>query len=78
MRSEDQIITYYLALGGNTHKLFLLSINNNQHLNYLQFVLLSEFPVLLHEGVDAVNHLLDELHLGVAEPVLVGDVVGNT
>ena len=41
-------------------------------------MLLSEFPVLLHEGVDAVDHLLDELHLGVAEPVLVGDVVGNT
>ena len=41
-------------------------------------MLLSEFPVLLYEGVDAVDHLLDELHLGVAEPVLVGDVVGNT
>ena len=39
---------------------------------------LSEFLVLLHEGVDAVDHLLVELHLGVAEPVLVGDVVGNT
>ena len=39
---------------------------------------LGELPVLLHEGVDAVDHLLDELHLGVAEPVLVGDVVGDT
>ena len=38
---------------------------------------LSEFPVLLHEGVDAVNHLLNELHLRVSEPVLVRDVVGD-
>ena len=38
---------------------------------------LGEVPVLLHEGVDAVNHLLDELHLGVSEPVLVRDVVGD-
>ena len=34
--------------------------------------------ILLVDGVDAVDHGLDELHLGVAEPVLVGDVVGNT
>merc|ERR1719184_530668 len=27
-------------------------------------------------GVDSINHLLDELNLGVSEPVLVGDVVG--
>merc|ERR1712083_1158988 len=32
--------------------------------------------VLLPQGVDAVNHLLDELNLRVSEPVLVGDVVG--
>merc|ERR1719402_2009374 len=32
--------------------------------------------ILLPEGVDAINHLLDELNLGVSEPVLVGDVVG--
>merc|ERR1719397_1215747 len=32
--------------------------------------------VLLPEGVDAINHLLDELNLGVSKPVLVGDVVG--
>merc|ERR1719249_68583 len=32
--------------------------------------------VLLPQGVDAINHLLDELNLGVSEPVLVGDVVG--
>ena len=38
---------------------------------------LGELPVLLHQGVDAVNHLLDVLHLGVAEPVLVGDVVSH-
>ena len=38
---------------------------------------LGELPVLLYQGVDAVNHLLDELHLRVAEPVLVRDVVGD-
>merc|ERR1719402_1023715 len=32
--------------------------------------------ILLPEGVDSINHLLDELNLGVSEPVLVGDVVG--
>ncbi len=42
----------------------------------LQAVLLLELEVLLPEGVDAVNHDLDQLHLGVAETVLVGDVVG--
>merc|ERR1719398_593592 len=36
----------------------------------------SEGLILLPEGVDAINHLLDELHLGVSEPVLVGDVIG--
>merc|ERR1719507_1603573 len=42
----------------------------------LHAVLLLEFEVLLPEGVDAVNHALHELHLGVAETVLVRDVVG--
>merc|ERR1719490_244086 len=32
--------------------------------------------VLLPQGVDSINHLLDKLNLGVSEPVLVGDVVG--
>ena len=40
-------------------------------------MLLLELLVLLDEGVDAVNHLLDELDLAVAQPVLVGDVVGD-
>ena len=38
---------------------------------------LPESLVLLVEGVDAVNHLLDQLDLAVAQPVLVGDVVGD-
>ena len=38
---------------------------------------LGEDSVLLHQSVDTVNHLLDELHLGVAEPVLVRDVVSD-
>jgi hypothetical protein len=43
----------------------------------LEAVLLLEDPVLLDEGVDPVNHLLDELDLAVAEAVLVRDVVGD-
>ena len=39
-------------------------------------MLLLELQVLLVEGVDSVNHALDELNLGVAETVLVGNVVG--
>ena len=41
----------------------------------LEAVLLLELPVLLDESVDAVDHLLDQLHLAVAEAVLVRDVV---
>merc|ERR1719264_2172970 len=40
-------------------------------INALHAVLLLEFKVLLPECVDAVNHALHELHLGVAETVLV-------
>ena len=47
-----------------------------QSANILEAVLLLELEVLLVEGVDAVNHGLDKLDLGVAETVLVGDVVG--
>merc|ERR1711963_1383429 len=32
--------------------------------------------VFLPQGVDTVNHLLDQLNLRVSEPVLVGDVIG--
>ena len=39
---------------------------------------LSQFPVLLHQSVHTIDHLLDELHLRVSESVLVGDVVGDT
>merc|ERR1719495_106093 len=34
--------------------------------------------VLGDKSVDTVNHLLYQLHLRVAEPVLVGDVIGHT
>ena len=44
----------------------------------LHAVLLLELEVLLPQGVDAVNHDLHQLHLGVPEPVLVGDVVSVT
>merc|ERR1719458_2037807 len=42
----------------------------------LQAVLLLQGLVLLPEGVDTVNHGLDEGDLGVSQPVLVGHVVG--
>merc|ERR1739848_987039 len=42
----------------------------------LHAVLLLQLNVLLPEGVDGVNHDLDQLDLGVSQPVLVGDVVG--
>ena len=38
-------------------------------------VLLLELEVLLPQSVDGVNHDLDQLDLGVAEAVLVGDVI---
>jgi hypothetical protein len=41
-------------------------------------VLGGQLLVLHPEGVDAVNHLLDQLHLGVAQAVLVRDVVSDT
>ena len=39
---------------------------------------LPQSHVLLVEGVDPIDHLLDQLDLGVAQSVFVGDVVGNT
>ena len=42
----------------------------------LHAVLLLELKVLLVQGVDAVNHALHKLDLGVAQTVLVGDVIG--
>jgi len=41
-------------------------------------VLLLELDILLPEGVDGVDHDLDQLDLGVAETMLVGDVIGVT
>jgi hypothetical protein len=43
----------------------------------LEAVLGRELLVLGPEGVHPVDHLLDQLHLGVAQPVLVRDVVGH-
>ena len=42
----------------------------------LHAVLLLQLNVLLPEGVDGVDHDLDQLDLGVSQPVLVGDIVG--
>ena len=39
-------------------------------------MLLLELDILLPEGVDGVNHDLDQLNLGIAETVLVRDVIG--
>merc|ERR1719356_1046486 len=44
----------------------------------LHSVLLLELDILLPEGVDSVNHDLDQLDLRVAQTVLVGDVIGVT
>ena len=38
---------------------------------------LAENHVLLVQDVDPINHILDQLDLGVPQPVLVGDVVGD-
>ena len=38
-------------------------------------MLLLELQILLPEGVDTINHNLDQLDLGVAKTVLVGDVI---
>jgi hypothetical protein len=43
----------------------------------LETVLGCQLLVLGPEGVHTVDHLLDQLHLGVAQPVLVRDVVGH-
>ncbi len=43
---------------------------------YLHAVLLLEFQILLPQGVDSINHNLDELDLGVSKTMLVGDVIG--
>ena len=42
----------------------------------LKAVFFLQLDILLPEGVDCVNHDLDQLDLGVAQAVLVGDVVG--
>jgi len=43
----------------------------------LQSVLLLELQILLVQKVDSVNHGLDKLDLGVAQSVLVGNVIGD-
>ena len=42
---------------------------------FLHAVLLLQLQILLPEGVDGVNHDLDQLDLGVSQPVLLGDIV---
>ena len=41
----------------------------------LHAVLLLELNIFLPEGVDSVNHDLDQLDLRVSKTVLVGDVI---
>ena len=43
---------------------------------FLNSMLLLQLHILLPQSVDSVNHDLDKLHLGVAETMLVGDVIG--
>jgi len=47
-------------------------------LKALHIILLLEFLVFLPQGVDTVNHLLDQLDLGVSQSVLVGNVISVT
>merc|ERR1712165_142661 len=42
----------------------------------LHSVLLLQFKILLPEGVDAINHGLDELNLRVTKTMFVGNVIG--
>ena len=42
----------------------------------LHSVLLLQFKILLPEGIDTINHGLDELNLRVSKTVLVGNVIG--
>jgi len=42
----------------------------------LHTVLLLQFQILLPEGIDTINHGLDELNLRVSKTVLVGNVIG--
>jgi len=44
----------------------------------LHSVLLLQFKILLPEGIDTINHGLDELNLGVAQAMFVGNVIGVT
>ena len=46
-----------------------------EKLTVLHSMLLLELNILLPEGVDGVNHDLDQLDFGVAKTVLVGDVI---
>merc|ERR1719317_1522917 len=52
------------------------SVGLGWHWLVLARVTSGEGLVLLPQGVDTINHLLDQLNLRVSEPVLVGDVVG--
>jgi len=52
-------------------------MGNIRHQVDLKPVLLFEGQVLLVEGIHTINHLLDQLNLGVSQSVLVGDVIGH-
>ena len=41
-------------------------------------MLLLKLDIFLDQGVDPVNHALDQLHLGVSQAMFVGDVVGDS
>ena len=42
----------------------------------LHSVLLLQFKILLPEGIDTINHGLDELDLRVTKTMFVGNVIG--
>ena len=58
--------------------LSLLQVLGLVKIEYLESVLLLELKILPVEGVDSINHGLDELNLGVSETVLVGNIISGT
>merc|ERR1719239_1994823 len=52
------------------------SVSLSRHRLVFASIASREGLVLLPEGIDAIDHLLDKLNLRVSKPVLVGDVVG--
>ena len=69
------IQTAAIFFHNNKHTQISCIFEEKKHGN-LHAVLLLELKIFLVEGVDTINHGLDKLDLGVAQAMLVGNVVG--